>query len=148
MKLVLYCSHSVWPVKRKMRKKQIFLVGGNSALPMYYIYIHLLTYISCIFCVQERKGRGECRKFKGDELCLGRFPWKKDKGKVKIPTWRTHGSNKKAKSEILTPFHMTALSIRLRCSYSSASKDLVLSQVDTVSRRSQEYGLLHTFLDG
>lgn len=36
MKLVLYCSNSVWPVKRKMHKKQIFLVGADSALRMYY----------------------------------------------------------------------------------------------------------------
>lgn len=35
MKLVLYCSNSVWSVARKMHKKEIFLAGPDSALPVY-----------------------------------------------------------------------------------------------------------------
>lgn len=35
MKLVLYCSNSVWSMVRKMHKKQIFLVGADSVLPAY-----------------------------------------------------------------------------------------------------------------
>jgi len=98
MKLVLYCSNSVWPVKRKMHKKQIFLVGQTQPFPC-IIISHM----------QERKGRGEYRNFEGDELCLGSFPWKRDKGKVKISSCRTDSSNKRAKWEVLSPFRRKSL---------------------------------------
>lgn len=102
MKLVLYFSNSVWLMMRETHKKLIF-VGGRLRL----------THV--IKCPVERQGKGECGNFEGNEICLGYFPWIGDKNKVKIPNWGTNSSNKTVKLEILTPFHMSSLSVKLRC---------------------------------